>query len=140
MRANGMIHFDAHPKNILFSGDQFYFTDYGLTTSSEFSLSSNEIEVFNTHQNYDIGFSSLILVYELLHFFIGENRNQISSLIQKACEGSRIETLPNEANSILERYSPVAKIMDEFFGKILKNKMTPFPSLDLNTACQRVGL
>jgi hypothetical protein len=50
LRANEMIHFDGHPKNILVSEGQLHFSDFGLATSSKFSLSSEELEFFKAHQ------------------------------------------------------------------------------------------
>ncbi|HEY9473233.1 MAG TPA: protein kinase family protein, partial [Mycobacteriales bacterium] len=39
MNSNGLLHFDAHFRNILTDGQRLYFADFGLATSSRFELS-----------------------------------------------------------------------------------------------------
>ncbi|MFG1706924.1 hypothetical protein ACFLIM_27400 [Nonomuraea sp. M3C6] len=42
MNANGLLHFDAHYRNILTDGQRLYFADLGLATSPRFDLSADE--------------------------------------------------------------------------------------------------
>jgi hypothetical protein len=53
LRANGMVHFDAHPGNVLADRDRVYLTDFGLTTSTRFDLSTTERAFLERHRDYD---------------------------------------------------------------------------------------
>jgi serine/threonine protein kinase len=53
MHSHGFIHFDAHFENILTDGKQLYYSDFGLCSSTEFTLSEQELEFHREHYNYD---------------------------------------------------------------------------------------
>ncbi|MBD2113283.1 MULTISPECIES: hypothetical protein [Cyanophyceae] len=53
--AKGVIHFDAHFRNILTDGKQLYLTDFGLALDQSFALSDHERAFFETHRLYDYG-------------------------------------------------------------------------------------
>lgn len=53
MNTNEMLHFNAHFHNILTDGQEIYFSDFGLATSLQFSLSNEELQFYINHQNYD---------------------------------------------------------------------------------------
>jgi len=55
LRANGMVHFDAHWWNILTDGERAYVTDFGLVVDRQFDLSDDERSFFKRHRDYDAG-------------------------------------------------------------------------------------
>lgn len=55
LRANRVIHFDAHFQNILTDGNQIYLTDFGLVLDKSFVLTEEEETFFEQHIFYDYG-------------------------------------------------------------------------------------
>lgn len=53
--AKGIVHFDAHFRNILTDGRQLYLTDFGLVLDQSFALTEHERAFFETHRLYDYG-------------------------------------------------------------------------------------
>lgn len=55
LRTKGIIHFDAHFRNILTDGEQTYLTDFGLILDRSFMLTSDEVSFFEQNIFYDYG-------------------------------------------------------------------------------------
>ncbi|MEH2110503.1 hypothetical protein [Nostoc sp.] len=55
LRTKGIIHFDAHFRNILTDGRQTYLTDFGLVLDKSFTLTKDEESFFNQNTFYDYG-------------------------------------------------------------------------------------
>lgn len=55
LRMQGIIHFDAHFRNILTDGQQTYLTDFGLVLDKSFMLTKNEESFFEQNAFYDYG-------------------------------------------------------------------------------------
>jgi hypothetical protein len=48
-----MVHFDAHPRNVLADERQIYITDFGLATDAGFDLDPQEIDFRERHGDFD---------------------------------------------------------------------------------------
>ncbi|WP_392482847.1 hypothetical protein [Nostoc sp. C110] len=55
LRKKGIIHFDAHFRNILTDGKQTYLTDFGLVLDKSFTLTKDEKSFFKQNAFYDYG-------------------------------------------------------------------------------------
>lgn len=55
LRTKGIIHFDAHFRNILTDGQQTYLTDFGLVLDRSFMLTKDEESFFEQNTFYDYG-------------------------------------------------------------------------------------
>lgn len=55
LRTKGIIHFDAHFRNILTDGQQTYLTDFGLVLDRSFMLTEDEESFFEQNTFYDYG-------------------------------------------------------------------------------------
>jgi hypothetical protein len=55
LRMKGIIHFDAHFRNILTDGEQIYLTDFGLVLDKSFTLTKDEESFFQQNTLYDYG-------------------------------------------------------------------------------------
>jgi hypothetical protein len=55
LRMKGIIHFDAHFRNILTDGDRIYLTDFGLVLDRNFTLTKQEEAFFEQNIFYDYG-------------------------------------------------------------------------------------
>jgi hypothetical protein len=53
MNANGLLHFDAHFRNVLTDGQRLYFADLGLATSRRFDLSAAESDFIVQNAGHD---------------------------------------------------------------------------------------
>src|SRR3989338_11082768 len=69
MKAQGMVHFDAHLNNILTDGEHLYFSDLGLVSCDKFELSSEEEAFLRKHlASYDYALFALGLFPPLKKF------------------------------------------------------------------------
>lgn len=55
LRKQGIIHFDAHFRNVLTDGEQIYLTDFGLVMDRSFTLAKDEQIFFEQNTFYDYG-------------------------------------------------------------------------------------
>jgi hypothetical protein len=55
LRTKGIIHFDAHFRNILTDGERTYLTDFGLVLDRSFALTKDEESFFEQNTFYDYG-------------------------------------------------------------------------------------
>ena len=78
LRAQGIVHFDAHFFNVLTDGEQAYLTDFGLTLARRFDLRTDERRFLADHEYYDYGEVLWSLGYLLVEIY------------QKLSEGERI--------------------------------------------------
>ncbi|MEC7838586.1 MAG: protein kinase family protein [Chlamydiota bacterium] len=134
MNTRGMLHFDAHFDNILTDGEQIYFTDFGLSTSLQFSLSNEELQFFKHHQNYDRCYVITVLTQWIISKFFGKDQSE-EILREYAC--GKIpqcvpETLTPYLSSVVQRYAPLSLRMGTFFKMLRKkSKQTPYPAEEL---------
>ncbi len=130
MHINHLVHFDAHFKNILTDGEALYFTDFGLTLSSEFHLCESETKFFKQHQNYD----QCCIRVNFLHTIITslfETKNWIITL-HEFIDGQHGQLEP-VITALIHQYAPIAFIMDNFFQKLQsESKSTLFPAAELD--------
>jgi hypothetical protein len=66
MSAEGLVHFDAHLRNVVVDGDRLYLTDFGLAMSSAFSLSVEEARFLRRHAEHDLAY----VVTELVNWAV----------------------------------------------------------------------
>ena len=53
LNTRGMVHFDAHPGNVLCDGRRLYVTDFGLALDAGFDLSAEEAAFLDRHRDFD---------------------------------------------------------------------------------------
>lgn len=135
LNSKGMLHFDAHFRNILTDGERIYLSDFGLATSSQFDLSEEELQFFYHHENYDRCYIVTTLTHWLLkNLFPKESYDQILS---DFALGITPQNLPENVSpyiySIIKRNAPLTQKMGHFF-KILReeNKESVYPQDDLD--------
>lgn len=144
MKSKRMLHFDAHFKNILTDGERLYFSDFGLTTSTDFSLSEKELQFFRDHQNYDRCYVLTELVDRIIYYLwdIGSvekelQESSMDSILEIYAKGEVPSTLPIKVtpniSSLLIRYAPLCHRMNSFFYVLRKRtKNEPYPAKELD--------
>ena len=105
MGSRGLIHFDAHFENILTDGERLYFSDFGQALCSRFTLASDEREFFALHRDFDSSY--------------------VMTALTNAVRGSPA------GGEIVDRYSRIANLMNDFFSNLRRNKTTPYPAASL---------
>ena len=129
MSAHGLMHFDAHFKNILTDGKRLYLSDFGLALSSKFDLTPAEIEFLKQHQSYDQACAAVNLLHCIITSLFGKEHWEIR--LREYLAGELGNVTP-AMNTIINRYAPIALLMDEFFQKLQKeSKSTPYPAAQL---------
>ena len=129
MNESGLIHFDAHFKNILTDGKQLYLSDFGLALSSKFDLTPAETEFLKQHHSYDQACAAVNLLHCIITSLFGKEHWEIR--LHKYLAGE-LSNVPPAINTIINRYAPIALLMDEFFQKLQKQiKSTPYPATQL---------
>jgi hypothetical protein len=128
--SKGLIHFDAHFFNLLTDGSRVYFSDFGLAMSDRFRLSNEEIEFFRKHRDYDRFYTVTHLVNWLITAISG--RDEIEPALQGYAAGSPQKFFPSSIEAILQKYHPIALVMNRFFGELqTRSRKTPFPTDEL---------
>lgn len=129
MNTRGLMHFDAHFENILTDGNQLYLSDFGLALSSKFDLTLAEMEFLKQHQSYDQSCAAVNLLHCIITSLFGKEHWDICLREYLAGELSNV---PPAINTMINRYAPIALLMDEFFQKLQKeSKSTPYPTTQL---------
>jgi serine/threonine protein kinase len=162
LRTKGIIHFDAHFRNILTDGEQVYLTDFGLALDKSFALTEEEEIFFEQNSLYDYG--------EVLR-----NLGHLIRLPYNACSekdkyrimkkyGIKDGLRPYEVGAILldniqqiqadgdlvldefyvssiVKYRRIIALMQNFFAEMWENdqKDTPFPHAKLRLLLNETG-
>ena len=131
MNTHGLMHFDAHFKNILTDGELLYFSDFGLALSSKFDLLNTERDFLNHHQSYDQACAAVNLLHCIITSLFG--KEQWGIRLREYLAGELGDVAP-EIAAIINRHAPIALLMDDFFQKLQKaSKSTPYPATQLET-------
>lgn len=134
INAKGLLHFDAHFHNILTDGEQLYFSDFGLATSSQFALSKEEQQFFQQHQNYDRCYVVTTLTSWIISRLFGKDR--FDEVLQDYANGRTPLVVPKALtpylSSIVKRYAPITLKMYTFFKTLQEEtKLAPYPADEL---------
>jgi hypothetical protein len=137
MNTRGLMHFDAHFENILTDGKQLYFSDFGLALSSKFDLTPEEIAFFKQHESYDKACVAVNLLHCIITSHFGKEHWEIR--LREYLAGD-LGKVPPSINTIINRYAPMALLMDEFFQKLQKeSKSTPYPATQVEKLLRTIS-
>ena len=123
MNSRGMLHFDAHFRNVLTDGEQLYFTDFGLAASTRFALSDAESAFLRLHHDYDRRYTATHLVDWLLAEH-GHSREERHAVVERCAAGGRPTGLPEPVAEIVARHAPTAAVMNRFFRALQNDSRT----------------
>lgn len=112
MRANGMVHFDAHPGNVLAGPGGLLFADLGLAVLDSFDLSGQERAFLELHRDWDS--------YDVRRYLT--------------------RWLRHHGRPEPPGYGPVTDILDGFFDRLVAGPKThPYPVAELVRAAREYG-
>lgn len=130
MKTDGLLHFDAHFRNILTDGETLFLTDFGLALSEKFELNPAEVGFLREHRNYDEACTAVNLLHCIITSIFGKDHWELK--LRQIIENGLNELTPAVAKFI-KRYGLIALTMDEFFQKLQKeSKFTPYPTSLIN--------
>ncbi|MGW6979668.1 protein kinase family protein [Streptomyces sp. NPDC054932] len=134
MSSRGLVHFDAHFRNLLTDGRLIYFADFGLALSSGFELSAAEERFLSEHLAYDRHYTASHLIrHHLVDRFRGGT--DPDAFLREWIAGRRPDGVPPEIAAIFERHARAAVVLDGFHHRLLSgSKRTPFPAAELDRA------
>ncbi|MFC4118014.1 serine/threonine-protein kinase [Nonomuraea zeae] len=135
LNAGGLLHFDAHFRNILTDGRRLYFTDFGLVTSPRFELSAQESAFIARNRTHDRGYAMMCLVNWLVTNVAGVTtppgglpvaRNDY---VRRWAAGERPAGLPGPLAAVLDRHAPLAAVLNDFYWELFgESRATPYPA------------
>jgi hypothetical protein len=99
LRRKGIIHFDAHFRNVLTDGERIYLTDFGLVLDKSFTLTKEEESFFKQNTYYDYG----------------EVLRNLGHLIRSAYDSCS----ENDKRRIMEKYGIKEGLQNHELGPIL---------------------
>lgn len=153
LRGKGILHFDAHYRNILTDGEEFFLIDFGLGIDKKFNLSQEEVSFFNKHKNYDymefIGCSSVVLESKWHDLSSRKKRiltenygivndtsyyEKINILLENIDEVEDIMNLGQIYLKHLKKYKKLISLSNNFFYNMRQNKKTTYPMRKVNSA------
>ncbi|MFE5663883.1 protein kinase family protein [Streptomyces niveus] len=134
MSARGLVHFDAHFRNVLTDGRLIYFADFGLALSSRFELTPPETDFLTGHLSYDRGYITAHLIRH--HLLDGERDNaEHARFLRDWSAGRRPDGVRADAAALLDRHARSAAVLGDFHLRLLgENRRTPFPKTALERA------
>jgi hypothetical protein len=129
MNGNGLLHFDAHFRNILTDGHRLYLADLGLAGSPRFDLTDVERGFLARNASHDAGYA----VRELLNW-IAANVAGIAvtserhDYLRRCAEGAPPTGVPGPLAELISRHAPAAAVMNDFYWKFFgESRTTPYP-------------
>ena len=110
-------------------GKLIYLSDFGLALSSKFDLIPAETEFLKQHHSYDHACTAVNLLHWIITSLFGKEHWEIRLHKYLAVE---LNNVPPAINTIINRYAPIALLMNEFYQKLQKDsKSTPYPATQL---------
>jgi hypothetical protein len=141
MNANGLVHFDAHFRNILTDGRRLFLADLGLATSPHFELSEAERVFLDRHVGHDGCYAVTELVNRLVAALTdAEDWPARFALIRRCAEDGHAPDVPAAVAAIIKRYAPVAVVMNEFYRKLHgESRTAQYPADEIDRVCAAIG-
>jgi hypothetical protein len=131
MNGHGLYHFDLHYGNLLSDGDRLYFGDLGLATSPRFNLSAPEREFLDRHVTHDAAYVARGLVNWIAAHVCGVPRPtyagspELTEFVRRCAAGYTPPGLSPTLAAMLSTYSPVAAVMNDFYGLLHWTRRDP---------------
>jgi hypothetical protein len=141
MNTLGLVHFDAHPGNVLTDGRRLYVADLGLATSPGFDLSPAESQFLARHRGYDVCLALKYLVNWLVTSVCGVGTPaaggpaERNDYIRRCAAGDQVVDATPVVAATVRRYAPVAAVMNDFFWDLFGvSRATPYPAAEIERA------
>ena len=127
MNDAGLLHFDAHPGNLLTDGRRVYVTDFGLAAHPSFGHPA----FLRAHADYDRRLSEYFLTTWLAAEYGGRDWDTGVRLVSQAATGAlppELDAAPEEARDLIRARAADSAALHEFFTALVGcSKHTRYP-------------
>ncbi|QSB15121.1 serine/threonine protein phosphatase [Natronosporangium hydrolyticum] len=136
MNANGLLHFDAHFRNVLTDGDRLYLADFGLANSPHFDLSDAERDFLARNTDHD----SCYAVRELLNWMVANivgipEPAERYDYLRRCAKGASPTGVPEPVAELISRHAPAVAILNDFYWNLFgESRETPYPAQEIAQA------
>ena len=140
MNAHGLLHCDAHFRNILTDGHRLYLADLGLALSPRFDLSADERDFMVRHTSYDAGYA----LRELVNWIVATVAGVATPIerfasVRRCAAGEPPANVAAPAATIISRHAPVATVLNDFFWNLYgESRATPYPARQVELALSSI--
>ena len=141
MRANGVVHFDAHLDNVLTTGEQLVVSDFGLAAATDFRLDAAERRFLISHTDHDVAYCAAELTNAILRTVMGfPNARARNDWLRRCAKTGAAEGVPSPVAETIRRLAPTATLVNDFYWQLHDGHLqTTFPSTALATALDALG-
>lgn len=141
LNTNGLLHFDAHFRNILTDGHRLYLADLGLATSHRFDLSADEREFLDRNASHDAGYAVRELLNWLVANVVGIPAPEARyAYLRRCAAGEPPVGAPAPVAELISRYAPIAVIMNDFYWNVFgTTRATPYPADEIERAMAAIA-
>jgi len=141
MRANGVVHFDAHLDNVLTTGEQLVVSDFGLAAATDFRLDAAERRFVTSHTDHDVAYCAAELTNAILRTVMGfPNARARNDWLRRCAKTGTAEGVPSPVAETIRRLAPTATLVNDFYWQLHDGHLqTTFPSTALATALDALG-
>ena len=146
MASSGLVHFDAHLRNVLADDERLYVSDFGLACSTSFDLTDGERDLLRTHVDHDVAYVATEIVNWIVvsltrAALTWTHPQQRNDFVERCAHGHVPPELPPSAAAAVQRFAPVAAIMNAFYFELHgTSRQTPYPAAALRQACEDSGI
>jgi hypothetical protein len=141
MNANGLLHFDAHFRNILTDGHRLYLADFGLATSPRFDLSADERDFLARNADHDAVYAVRDLLNWMVANVVGiadpDSGGPVEryDYIRRCAAGAPPVGAPEPIAELISRYAPVVALLNDFYWDFYGVSRTmPYPADEIARA------
>jgi hypothetical protein len=137
MNSLGLVHGDAHFRNLLTDGRRVYFADLGLATSKRFALSIEEQHYLHHHVSLDRGYIRAKWVNWLVQACCPavsspQERMELVRAIAQGRAAGVLAELPATVAESIRRHAQVATAINDFYVQLhCTCRSAPFPREDV---------
>jgi len=142
MASNGVTHFDAHFGNVLTDGERLYVSDFGLAASTQYEVTTIEKRFLETTVHHDLAYAAAQLVNAIV---AGSGTLQgpaaRNASLRRYARGGAIPDIPKPLGDVIQRYAPVAVVMNDFYWRLHEGRpTTTYPAAAILTTLHRADL
>jgi hypothetical protein len=146
MNANGLLHFDAHFRNILTDGHRLYLGDLGLANSPRFDLSADERDFLVRNAGHDACYVLRELLNWMVAHVVGIAAPQTGGPVERydylrrCAAGTRPTGVPEPVAELINRYAPAVAVLNDFYWDVFGvSRSTPYPDQEIARALSMVS-
>lgn len=140
MNGRGLLHFDAHARNVLTDGRSLYLADLGQALWAGFDLSAEERDFLVLNVDHDAAYVARELVNWIVAHVVGIPGPKVGGpverydYVRRCAAGSRPTGVPEPIADLVMRAAPVVSVLNDFCWRFFESPVTPYPAAEIARA------